>query len=403
MSDGPRYVAMTDGGSRGNPGPAGYGAVLIDTHADLVLAERAEYIGRESNNVAEYRGLVAALQTAVDLGLEEIEVRMDSKLVVEQMSGRWKIKHPQMQKLAMQAKRLADQLERVEYVWIPRAQNSHADRLANEAMDGAGRSDVRLLSEAPAGPAATPPAERSTPDSQQLTRADVVPPASEATAPSEPAVTGSLLTTHPGPAPLLSLVLLRHGETEQSLERRFSGSSDLALTEKGRMQARAVAERIAGTPPIAAIYSSPLQRARQTAEAVGALLGVPVTIEEQLREISFGEWEGLTFAEAKRTGGDAFVRWAQSTDVAPPGGESQAKCLERIAAFRNVLLKRHEGERILLVTHVTPIKSLIGEALGGLKVAGRINLDLCSLSRIDYHDGRTVVKLVNEVSHLGDI
>lgn len=382
---------MTDGGSRGNPGPAGYGAVVLDTHADLVLAERAEYIGTESNNVAEYRGLIAALELAVDLGLDELEVRMDSKLVVEQMSGRWKIKHPQMQKLALQARRLADAIARVEYVWIPRAQNSHADRLANEAMDSAGRADVRRTVE--------PPADRLP---GALGREDVRTPASEVTAPAEPA-TGTLLTSHPGPAPLLTVVLLRHGETEQSLERRFSGSSDLPLTDKGIAQARAVACRIDGTPQIAAIYTSPLLRARQTAEAVGRTIGVPVTGEPRLREVSFGAWEGMTFQEAKRAGGDAFVRWSQSTDTAPPDGESQSQCLERIADLRNELLRRHRGGRVLLVTHVTPIKSLIGEALGGLKIASRINLDLCSLSRIDYHDGRTVVKLVNEVSHLGEI
>ena len=397
MSDAPRYVAMTDGGSRGNPGPAGYGAVVLDTHADLVLAERAEYIGTESNNVAEYRGLIAALETAIELGLTEIEIRMDSKLAVEQMSGRWKIKHPEMQKLALQARRLADQLDRVEYVWIPRAQNSHADRLANEAMDGAGRGDVRRLTE-PSDPAPVEPTEAAPVEPTEPTEAET-----PHTTHGDASAAGSLLTTHPGPPPALSLVLLRHGETEQSLERRFSGYSDLPLTGKGLAQARAVAERIAGTPEIAAIYCSPLQRARQTAEAVGLKIGVPVVVEEQLREISFGEWEGLTFSEARQIGGETFARWSQSTDIAPPGGESQAKCLERIAGFRNELIKRHKRQRILLVTHVTPIKSLIGEALGGLPIARRINLDLCSLSRIDYHEGRTVVKLVNEVSHLGEI
>lgn len=374
MSSGPRYVAMADGGSRGNPGVAGYGAVVLDTHADLVLAERAEYIGVESNNVAEYRGLIAALEAAVELGLPEIEIRMDSKLVVEQMSGRWKIKHPSMQKLALQARRLAEQIDRVDYVWIPRAQNSHADRLANEAMDGAGRNDVRHTRE----PA---PVDETEPDSRAA----------------------SLLTAHPGPAPVLSMVMLRHGETEQSLERRFSGSSDLPLTEKGFAQARSAGQRIAGTPDISAIYCSPLLRARQTAEAVSEAIGVPVTVEQQLREISFGEWEGLTFEEARASGGEEFVRWSQATDIAPPGGESQAQCLERVAAVRNQLLARHSGQRILVITHVTPIKALLGEALGGLRISNRINLDICSLSRIDYHRGRTVVKLVNETSHLGEL
>lgn len=385
MTDGQRYVAMADGGSRGNPGIAGYGAVVIDTDADLVLAERAEYIGTETNNVAEYRGLIAALEAALELGLSELEMRMDSKLVIEQMAGRWKVKHPAMKPLALRARRLLDQFDRVDLVWIPRAENSHADRLANEAMDGAGKSDVHTVVDAPVDAVSV---SESTNDGagQEL-----------------PVSRPSLLTAHPGPPPALALVLLRHGETEQSLERRFSGSSDLPLTAKGEEQARAAAERIAGTPAISAIYSSPLRRARQTAEAVSAAIGVPVQVDDELREVDFGDWEGMTFTEAQDAGGDAFARWMGSTDYAPPGGESQAQCLERIAAVRNRLLRTHKGERVLVVTHMTPIKALVGEALGGMRVANRINLDLCSLSRVDYHEGRTVVKLVNEISHLGEL
>ncbi|EOD68335.1 reverse transcriptase-like protein, partial [Amycolatopsis vancoresmycina] len=102
-----------------------------------VLAERKESLGVVTNNVAEYRGLIAGLAAAAELGASTVDVRMDSKLVVEQMSGRWKIKHPDMQPLAEQAKELAAGFSRVRYEWIPRAQNSHADRLANEAMDAA--------------------------------------------------------------------------------------------------------------------------------------------------------------------------------------------------------------------------------------------------------------------------
>lgn len=390
-----RYVAMADGGSRGNPGKAGYGAVVIDTEAELVVAERSEYIGTASNNVAEYRGLIAALEAALELGITELEMRMDSKLVIEQMSGRWKIKHPAMKPLALQARRLLDQLDRVELVWIPRAENSHADRLANEAMDAAGKNDVHRTA-APSAPVpvrgVAEPGEMPQPTEK---RAHDPEPADEPAA--------SLLTAHPGPPPNLSLVLLRHGETEQSLERRFSGRTDLSLTAKGTRQAAAAAARIAGAQRIDAIYCSPLRRARETAEAVSAVTGVPVSVEDELREVDFGEWEGLTFGEAQRAGGDAFARWSSATDLAPPGGESQAACLERVAAVRNRLRKEHDGQRVLVVTHVTPIKALLGEALGGLAITRRINLDLCSLSRIDYYDGRTVVKLVNEISHLGEL
>ena len=94
-----RLVVEADGGSRGNPGPAGYGALVRDAETGRVLAERAASVGRATNNVAEYCGLVAGLQAALDLDASaQVEVRMDSKLVVEQMSGRWKVKHPDMQK-----------------------------------------------------------------------------------------------------------------------------------------------------------------------------------------------------------------------------------------------------------------------------------------------------------------
>jgi probable phosphoglycerate mutase len=128
-------IVEADGGSRGNPGPAGYGAVVLDPDTDQVLVERAEGLGVTTNNVAEYRGLIAGLRAAVELGATEVDVRMDSKLVVEQMSGRWKIKHPAMQPLAQEAAELAREIGSVRYEWIPRLRNSRADALANQAMD----------------------------------------------------------------------------------------------------------------------------------------------------------------------------------------------------------------------------------------------------------------------------
>ena len=130
-----KLVVEADGGSRGNPGPAGYGAVVLDPETDEVLAERAEGLGVTSNNVAEYQGLIAGLRAAKELGATEVDVRMDSKLVVEQMSGRWKVKHPAMQPLALEAGRLIRDIGRVRFEWIPRLRNSRADALANRAMD----------------------------------------------------------------------------------------------------------------------------------------------------------------------------------------------------------------------------------------------------------------------------
>jgi probable phosphoglycerate mutase len=130
-----KVIVEADGGSRGNPGPAGYGAVVFDSDTGAVLAERKEGLGATTNNVAEYKGLIAGLAAARDLGAGTVAVRMDSKLVVEQMSGRWQVKHPAMQPLNAEAKRLVADFDRVTFEWIPRERNKHADRLANEAMD----------------------------------------------------------------------------------------------------------------------------------------------------------------------------------------------------------------------------------------------------------------------------
>lgn len=128
------WYVNTDGGSRGNPGPAGYGVVVADSDGALLL-EIAEFIGTATNNVAEYSAVVDALETiAAHGGDESVVVRADSKLVVEQLSGRWKIKNPAMQELALRARR-ALPARRVRFEWVPRAQNSAADKLANEAMD----------------------------------------------------------------------------------------------------------------------------------------------------------------------------------------------------------------------------------------------------------------------------
>ena len=139
-----RLVVEADGGSRGNPGPAGYGAVVRDAVTGEVLAEVSDSLGRATNNVAEYSGLIAGLQAAARAARgADVEVRMDSKLVVEQMSGRWQIKHPAMRPLAAQARQAAAALGRVSYTWVPRSRNAHADRLANQAMDAAARGSAR--------------------------------------------------------------------------------------------------------------------------------------------------------------------------------------------------------------------------------------------------------------------
>ena len=138
---GRRLVVEADGGSRGNPGVAGYGALVRDADTGRVLVELAQPLGRQSNNVAEYSGLLAGLRAVLDIDAgATVSVRMDSKLVVEQMSGRWKIKHEDMRRLALEARELctaiADAGGSVDFEWIPREQNKAADALSNDAMDG---------------------------------------------------------------------------------------------------------------------------------------------------------------------------------------------------------------------------------------------------------------------------
>lgn len=130
-----RFVVEADGGSRGNPGVAGGGAVVIDPASGSVLTEVGVYVGIATNNVAEYSGLIAGLAAAFERdAAASIAVRMDSKLVVEQMSGRWKVKHPDMQVLARRAQALIADRD-VTFEWVPRLDNARADAAANEAMD----------------------------------------------------------------------------------------------------------------------------------------------------------------------------------------------------------------------------------------------------------------------------
>ncbi|MFD3995361.1 bifunctional RNase H/acid phosphatase [Streptomyces sp. NPDC058583] len=531
-------IVEADGGSRGNPGPAGYGAVVLDPVTGETLAEAAEYIGVATNNVAEYKGLVAGLKAARSLFPDAtVHVRMDSKLVVEQMSGRWKIKHPDMKPLAAEAGRVFP-AGQVRYEWIPRERNKHADRLANEAMDAGKRGrqwepsdstaaldtaaarNAAALPPAPSGPPgdATAGAARaraalatgtgpagagpsgdlgpgrtgtsgdlgpgrtgtgsgawpgtvSQPTAQDdglfaaeeaLTapasgdfeaqagalaptghaahthapEADTAPAGApaEATGPeatesaaapapagAAPAPAGSAPTpaARPAAAPApgqgwsagpdmsapATFVLLRHGETALTPEKRFSGSggTDPELSAAGLRQAEAVAEALAARGTIQEIVSSPLTRCRQTAAAVAGRLGLDVRVEQGLRETDFGAWEGLTFGEVRERHPEDLDAWLASAKAAPTGGgESFATVARRVAATRDRLTAAYAGRTVLLVTHVTPIKTLIRLALGAPPESlFRMELSAASISAVAYYaDGNASVRLLNDTSHL---
>ncbi|MFF5443431.1 bifunctional RNase H/acid phosphatase [Streptomyces sp. NPDC012888] len=453
-----RLVVEADGGSRGNPGPAGYGAVVLDPVTGETLAERAEYIGVATNNVAEYKGLIAGLKAARQLSPDAVvTVRMDSKLVVEQMSGRWKIKHPDMKPLAAEAGGILPPAQ-VSYEWIPRERNKHADRLANEAMDAGKRGEqwqpadssaaldrgaARALAGrppagAPGDQAAGAAAARAALASARSGSAGAAATAGSAgAAAAEPEAadalfgsgraggtsaltapgTGSgVLPAQAGTAPSAgwaapdlgtpaTFVLLRHGETALTPEKRFSGSGggDPELSPAGRRQAEAVAAALAARGTVQAIVSSPLRRCRETAQAVADRLGLPVAVEEDLRETDFGAWEGLTFAEVKDRYPADLQAWLDSPRSAPTGGgESFTHVTRRVSAARDRLLAAHAGRTVLLVTHVTPVKTLVRLALGAPPESlFRMELSAASLSAVAYYaDGNASLRLLNDTSHL---
>ncbi|MGC4748516.1 bifunctional RNase H/acid phosphatase [Micromonospora sp. DT201] len=385
----PRVVAIeADGGSRGNPGPAGYGAVVRDPETGEVLAERSESIGTATNNVAEYQGLIAGLTAAAELGAAEVDVRMDSKLVVEQMCGRWQIKHPGLRPLAAQAAGLVGRFAAVRFAWIPREQNRHADALANAAMDAAaGRPTATSASPRAATPATSPRA--ATP----ATGSD------PATAPASWEPRPSFTATR--------LILVRHGETEYTEQRRYSGRGDVPLSEKGRAQARATGARVAAlAPSVAAVLSSPLSRCTSTAAAIAGALGdVPVRTEDDLIECDFGQWEGRTFAEVRQQWPGEMDAWLASPRIAPPGGESFTHVAERAHRVIAGLLTAYPGETVVVVSHVSPIKLVLRDALAaGDGFLHRLFLDAAGISVLDmWPDGGVAVRTVNDTAHLAKI
>jgi probable phosphoglycerate mutase len=370
---GPRAVLVeVDGGSRGNPGPAAYGAVLKDAATGAVIAEDGTTIGRATNNVAEYSGLIAGLRMAVDLAPGAIvEVRLDSKLVVEQMSGRWKVKHPDMRPLHAEASALAP--AGTSYTWIPRERNAHADRLVNEALDGR-RSGVTV--------AGTPLDEQ---------------PADSAVEEAEkPPARG-----WGGHGAATTLVVVRHGVTTHTSAKRFSGGlggDNPPLSDEGRDQVRAAGEWLLPmADQVAAVIASPVRRTRESADIVGEMLGVAVTEEPGFAEMEFGHWDGLTFAEVGERHGDELSAWLGSLDSAPTGGESFRTVQTRVLAGLERLLRDHAGRTVVVVSHVTPIKTLVAHALDApLEAVFKMELSPASVTVLTwFDDGRGSMRLYN--------
>jgi len=371
-----KLIIEADGGSRGNPGLSGAGAVVIDAASGNILREISEAVGIATNNVAEYLALIFALESAFEIDpAAEIVVRMDSKLVVEQMSGRWKIKHPDMLSLGARVQQLISG-KSVEFVWIPREQNVLADALANKAMDGE-----------PAPTAAAGEFNHVAPSSIRAPQSAVA----EAT----------------------TLIMVRHGRTALTETRKISGGDgeNPDLSELGYKDAAEVAIEIARVgssgafsflaKPVVVIHS-PVKRAAQTASKIAQKLGAEQVELADLREIGFGDWDGLTNEELFVGHETQYQAWRGSYDVAPPNGESLKDFDVRVNRSLDFILDKFAGKTVVVVAHVMPIRGLLRIA-NDASVAGYWRVDLgpasISIARFWGREGAEIV-CVNSTSHL---
>ena len=371
-----KLIIEADGGSRGNPGMSGAGAVVIDAATGNVIREISEAVGIATNNVAEYSAVIFALEAAFEIDpAAEIVVRMDSKLVVEQMSGRWKIKHPDMLALGARVQQLISG-KNVEFVWIPREQNTLADALANKAMDGE-----------PAPTAAAGEFNHVAPSSIRAPQSSVA----EAT----------------------TLIMVRHGRTALTESRKISGGDgeNPDLSELGNKDAAEVATELARVgssgafsflaKPVSVIHS-PVKRAAQTASKIAQKLGAEQVELADLREIGFGDWDGLTNEELFVGHEKQYQAWRGSYDVAPPNGESLKDFDVRVNRSLDFILDKYAGKTVVVVAHVMPIRGLLRIA-NDASVAGYWRVDLgpasISIARFWGREGAEIV-CVNSTSHL---
>jgi probable phosphoglycerate mutase len=393
-----RLLIEADGGSRGNPGPAGSGAVLIDFDSGIILAEIALFIGVATNNIAEYRAVLAAIELANEIAPDaKLLVRMDSKLVVEQMSGRWKIKNEGMQDMSSQMIRAIGSRE-ITFEWIPREKNSKADSLANEAMDAEisvirkfvgepGTSTINVVTFAGKGSAADLEYNPELPSSVRAPRN----------------VTKKLTT----------VILVRHGRTALTESHKLSGrgGEDPQLSELGRDDASKVALELAKVGrsgvfakllPPTAIVSSPIARTKETAQAIANKLGLSVETEDDIAEISFGEWDGYTNQEVATAWPEQYNAWRGDVKIAPPGGESLEEFDLRVQRGRQRILSEFEGQTVVVVSHVMPIRGFLKAAtVADWPIYWRATVAPCSITVLRFWgDEAAEISVVNHTTHL---
>jgi probable phosphoglycerate mutase len=379
-----QLVIEADGGSRGNPGPAGSGAIIIDAATGEILREIAIYIGEATNNVAEYRALKAAITEVLNINPQaSVLVRMDSKLVIEQMSGNWKIKHPDMRQLAIEVQQLAAGLN-VAYQWIPREQNSRADALANRAMDEQG-------------------------ESISATGSHLHPSIAEFNTERPSSVRAPGRVT----AELTTVFLVRHGRTHLTESKRLSGrgGENPPLSEQGRDDAARVAKALSQVGSsghysylreVTAVVSSPIARTMETAKIIAEELGVPVEVDDDLAEISFGDWDAHTHEEILAKWPQEWENWRGSWTVSPPNGESLADFDSRVLAAKQRIVDKYAGKSVAVVSHVMPIRGFVRAAYeAGISAYWSTQVAPCSLTVLRlWSDQAVEVVSVNDTTHL---
>jgi broad specificity phosphatase PhoE len=197
-------------------------------------------------------------------------------------------------------------------------------------------------------------------------------------------------------------ILVRHGRTAWNREVRFRGREDLPLDEAGLEQAEAAGRRIAATWSVSAVYTSPLLRARQTAQAIAQNLGLAPQPLEGLLDLDYGRWQGLSPQEVEQRYGDLYPAWLRSPQtVRFPGGESLAQVRERALAAVLELARRHPGETVVLVGHQAVNKVLLCAVLGlDDSHFWRIEQDTGAINVFEYRGGTFVVTLLNDTCHL---
>ena len=277
-----------------------------------------------------------------------------------------------MRPLAMEANQLAP--FGTTYTWVPRERNKHADRLANEALDGK-RDGVTVLTSQ-----VEEVAQRLSRDHEEDSLIEEI---------ESPAATAAVdqagEAPHPGGAPT-TLILLRHGVTPHTSGRRFSGGlggDNPGLSDEGREQIRAAATWLTELKDkIDAVVCSPVRRTRESADIVAAELGLPLEEEPGFAEMEFGVWDGLSFMEVAEQHKESFEAWLGDLDSAPPGGESFRTVEARVQAGLDRVLEQHAGRTVVVVSHVTPIKTLVANALKApLDAVFRMELSPASISR----------------------